>query len=260
MPRPLILITNDDGIYSPGIKQLWKSVHTFADVIIVAPATEQSGVSMSLTLRQPVSFEKIEWFDKNTHACALKGTPTDCVKIAINIIVPRKPDLIISGINRGNNAGRNVFYSGTVAAVMEGIMQEIPGIAFSIDEEFNPKYHHAEEYIPQIVKYTIDNPLPAGTFLNVNFPKEEIKGIKFARQGREYWREDPQERLHPAEGKPYYWMSRKLAPCPEEENSDILWLRKGYVAVVPIHIGNLTNDAHLAAETDRFHEYINKRR
>lgn len=258
MSRPLILITNDDGIYSSGIKQLWKSIHPFADVIIVAPATEQSGVSMSLTLRQPVSYEKIEWFDNKTHACALRGTPADCVKIATNIIMPRKPDLIVSGINKGNNAGRNVFYSGTVGAVMEGIMQEIPGIAFSIDDEFNPQYLHLEAYIPQIVKYTLNNTLPHGTFLNVNFPKDEIKGIKFARQGREYWREDPQERLHPAEGKPYYWLGRKFAPCIEEENSDIMWLRKGYAAVVPIHIGNLTNDVLLSSEKDRFHQYIDQ--
>lgn len=260
MTRPLILMTNDDGIYAPGIQHLWNSVRHFADVIIVAPTQEQSGVSMSLTLRQPISFDRFKWCDDETQAWALRGTPADCVKIAMNVIVPRKPALVLSGINRGNNAGRNVLYSGTVAAVIEGIQQNVPGIAFSIDEDFHPNYAAVEALIPQIVHYTLHHPLPAGTFLNVNFPKhtaEGIKGIKLTRQGREFWREDPQERIHPSEGKSYYWIGRKLAQFEEEEDSDIMWLRKGYAAAVPIHIGEMTNHTHLNHQKDVFHRFVN---
>ena len=119
MNRPFILVTNDDGVYAPGIKHLWKALQDFADLIVVAPATEQSAVSLSITIRHPLRIEKLEWPFVNAEVWSVNGTPADCVKLALSVILPHPPQLIVSGINRGNNAGRNTLYSGTVAAVIK---------------------------------------------------------------------------------------------------------------------------------------------
>src|SRR5690348_2759860 len=132
MNQPYILVTNDDGVHAPGIKHLWKALSKIANVVVVAPASEQSAVSLSITTRQPLRTEKIDWPRiENEQVWAINGTPADCVKLALNVILSTPPQLIVSGINRGSNAGRNILYSGTVAAVIEGVMHNIPGIAFS---------------------------------------------------------------------------------------------------------------------------------
>lgn len=258
--RPLILVCNDDGVYAPGIKHLWKSVQEFADVVVVAPAAEQSAVSLGITIRHPLRVEKVEWRAHDAAVWSVSGTPADCVKMALNVILPSPPDLILSGINRGSNAGRNVLYSGTIAAVIEGIMHQIPGVAFSTSDYANPNYADAEHSIPGIVKYVLQNPLPYGTFLNVNFPKRELgklNGIRFTQQGKEYWAENPEKRHHPFEGDPYYWVGAKLTVHEEDEDSDIAWLRKGYATVVPIHVGNLTHHDHLSKEKELFESFVN---
>lgn len=259
--RPLILVTNDDGVHAPGIKHLWKALLTFADLIVVAPANEQSAVSLSITVRHPLRIERIEWPFDNSQVWSVNGTPADCVKMALNVILPRPPLLIVSGINRGTNAGRNVLYSGTIAAVIEGIMHEIPGIAFSVTDYINPVYGHAESIIPTIIHYVLEHPLPTGTFLNVNFPSEmgqRPKGIRFTRQGKEFIAENPEQREHPAEGNPYYWLGAKLAQFQEELDSDIAWLRKGYVTAVPIHINDLTHHLHLEQHRHKFETFVNQ--
>ena len=147
--RPYILVTNDDGVYAPGIKHLWKALAQFADVVVVAPSSEQSAVSLSITIRHPLRIEKIEWpWANHTPVWSINGTPADCVKLALSVILPHPPQLIVSGLNRGNNAGRNVLYSGTVAAVIEGVMHNIPGIAFSVTDYAKPDYEKAERYNP----------------------------------------------------------------------------------------------------------------
>jgi 5'-nucleotidase len=258
--RPLILVTNDDGVYAPGIKHLWKSLSSYADLVVVAPAEEQSAVSLSITIRRPLHIEKIEWSILEAQVWSINGTPADCVKLALNVILPRQPDLIVSGINRGTNAGRNVLYSGTVAAIIEGVMHQIPGIAFSLGDFSDPDYEPLKPHIFPIVDYVLQNKLPTGTLLNVNFPKQAaggLKGIRFACQGKEYWAENPECRHHPAEGKRYYWLGARLNQTEEEDpTSDIMLLREGYATIVPLLVGNLTHQKYLDEQQEHFNQFL----
>ena len=259
--RPFILVTNDDGVYAPGIKHLWKALQDFADVMVVAPASEQSAVSLSITIRRPLRIESVDWPFIDAKVWSVNGTPADCVKLALSVILPSAPHLIVSGINRGSNAGRNVLYSGTVAAVIEGVLHNIPGIAFSFADFLNPDYAAVERYIPLIIRYILENPLPSGTFLNVNFPKERengLKGIRFVKQGKEYWAENPDQREHPTECSPYYWLGAKLAQFQEDTNSDIVLLREGYATAVPIQISDLTNQLYLEKNRKKFEALVNQ--
>ncbi|MDP1813355.1 MAG: 5'/3'-nucleotidase SurE, partial [Leadbetterella sp.] len=236
------------------------ALHSFADLAVVAPATEQSAVGLSITIRHPLRIEKIEWSGVQSPIWSVSGTPADCVKMALSVVLDRTPDLIVSGINRGSNAGRNVLYSGTVAGVVEGTLHDIPGIAFSMAEYFNPKYHHAENYIQPIVEYILNHPLPLGTILNVNFPHDmetNFKGLRFAKQGQEYWAESPEQREHPAEGSTYYWLGAKVASFEEDHQSDIACLKQGYATAVPIHVSDLTHHHHLEKYRDHFESIVN---
>jgi 5'-nucleotidase len=259
--RPFILLTNDDGVYAPGIKHLLNALAPFADLMVVAPASEQSAVSLSITIRHPLRIEQIDWPFTDAKVWSVNGTPADCVKLALSVIMPKLPDLIVSGINRGSNAGRNVLYSGTVAAVIEGIMHNIPGIAFSVTDYFNPVYKTVESHIPTIIEYVLTHPLPMGTFLNVNFPshmEQGIKGIRLARQGKQYWAENPEQREHPAEGHAYYWLGAQLTEFHEESDSDIVLLKEGYATAVPIQICDLTHHAHMETHRMHFETFLNK--
>lgn len=251
--KPRILIVNDDGIYAPGLKTLWKAVDGKADVAIVAPAFEKSGAGMSLTLRKPLIVETVPW-EKNTPAWKIAGTPADCVRLAVSIVLDYSPDLIISGINRGSNAGRNILYSGTVGGIMEGVLRNIPGIAFSCEDFENPQYHLAERYIMPLINHVLEHPMPKGTFLNVSFPvAKEYKGIKMARQGMGYWKESPDQRLHP-DGHFYYWMGGKWHHHEEHNDSDVALLKDGYVTAVPIHINEMTDRAVIDSRRTHFEE------
>lgn len=257
MKKPHILITNDDGVYAPGIRHLWNAVKDICNITIVAPELEQSSSGLSVTLRRPLHIDKVEWNHPNTAAWSVSGTPSDCVKLALSVILDSPPDIILSGINRGSNAGRNVLYSGTIAAVMEGVMHNIPGIAFSTGDFYNPCFEENEKYIPSVLKYVIDHPLPAGTFFNVNFPnKGIINGIRMTRQGKEFWAENPEKRDHPT-GNAYYWLGSRLAKFQEEEDCDIAWLEKNYATVVPIHIGELTDLEHIRKQKKHFEILVN---
>lgn len=242
--KPFILIVNDDGIRAPGIKHLWKALVDKVDLAIIAPASEQSAVGLGITYRTPLHIEKVEW-ERGTPAWQVNGTPADCVRMALSVILDRKPDLIVSGINRGGNPGRVVLYSGTVAGVIEGTLRHIPGIAFSHANYENPQYADFEKHIYPIVTYLLANPLPLGTLLNVNHPDcSEIKGFRLTKQGQGYYIEDPDARLHP-EGYPYYWLSGKWSDHPEEAESDVALLKEGYLTAVPIRITELTDHHHL---------------
>lgn len=233
-----ILITNDDGIQAQGLRCLWQCLEPHAKVKIIAPASDQSGMGLGVTLRSPLQIESVTW-DKGTPAWKINGTTTDCVKLGLSVVLDRPPDLIVSGINRGSNAGRNVLYSGTIGGVIEGVFQNIQGIAFSYATFSNPDYSVVEKYVYPIVKHVMENPLPAGTFLNVCIP-EKARGVKFARQGRSYWGDNPDQRIHP-EGIPYYWMGGKWAAHDEHEESDVSLLKQGYVTAAPIHVEELTD-------------------
>jgi 5'-nucleotidase len=243
MKRPKILITNDDGVNALGIRHLWNALKNVGDLIIAAPSQEQSATGLSITIHSPLRVERITW-PEDAEAWSISGTPADCVKMALSVLYDEPPDLIVSGINLGNNAGRNVLYSGTIAAVIEGVLHDIPGIAFSCFEEKNPQYAVAEEYIPLIVQHVLDHPLPPETLLNVNFPTKNgtrVKGFKFARQGKQYWAENPDKRSHPFGSHSYYWLGAKLAEFDEHEESDIALLKQGYLTAVPLRITEMTH-------------------
>lgn len=252
--KPKILITNDDGIFAPGIKALWQALAPHAQITIVAPMTDQSGTGVGVSFRTPLQTEQVTW-EEGTTAWKVNGTPADCVKLSLRVLMKEKPDLIVSGINRGSNSGRTVLYSGTVGGVIEGAMRHIPGIAFSCEEFNNPNYQAASNYIYPLVKYVLEHPLPGGTLLNVNFPAStpSPKGVRLARQGRGYWVENPDERIHP-EGNPYYWLGGRWDHHEEAEDSDVFLLKEGYVAVVPIHVSELTDHHQYESRKTTFNE------
>lgn len=259
MTRPSILVTNDDGVHAPGIKHLWKALFEIADVYVVAPATEQSASGLSITIRHPLRIQEVaDWPCEGAKVWSVNGTPADCVKLALHTILPAKPNLIVSGINRGSNAGRNVLYSGTVAAVVEGVLHEVPGIALSMADFYNPCYSSAECYIPPLIQYLLQHPLPSGTILNVNFPETQhgLKGIHLTKQGREFYVGSPEKREHPSMGESYYWLGSKVAEFSEDSDCDISWLREGYATAVPIHIADLTHHSHLEQHKSQFARFM----
>jgi 5'-nucleotidase len=249
--KPKILITNDDGISFIGLKKLWEALADHADVTIIAPATNQTGAGLATTLLSPIQIEQVAW-EKNTPAWKVTGTPVDCIKLALAVILKEKPDVIVSGINQGSNSGRTLLYSGTVGSIIEGSFQNVPGIAFSNENYHNPNYDASANYIFPIVKYALENPLPKGTILNVNIPQGDvIKGVKLARQGQSYWKDNPDERLHP-DGFPYFWMGGRWGDHDESEDSDVALLQKGYITAVPAHVGELTDHNFLKARKEQF--------
>lgn len=252
--KPHILITNDDGIDAPGIKHLWRALHDKAHLTIVAPDREQSGKGLSITVRQPLIAKSVPW-EKETPAWKVEGSPADCVKLATSVLVSQPIDLIVSGINLGSNHGRNVLYSGTVGATIEGALRGIPGIAFSCCSFLNPLFHVASKFVPGIVDYVLNNPLDPHTLLNVNFPtlpEEKIQGLRLARQGKQYWADEVSERNHPVDGSPYYWMGCKLNDFEEHEESDVVLLEQGYITAVPINVADFTDYQQLKKNKESF--------
>ncbi len=259
MDRPKIIITNDDGVNAPGIKALWHALKraNFAELYVIAPATERSGTGVSITWDKPILIQKVTTFEE-TSAWSIDGTPADCIKMGERVILKGKPDFIVSGINAGSNAGRNVLHSGTVGACVEGIFRGIPGIAFSCEDGQKPNYHVAEKYAPSLVQYVLANPLPSGCFLNVNFPhnvEDEVKGFRLTRQGKGRWSEDPYLHINTESG-PSYWLGGKPEELAEEEDCDIAWLRQGYVTAVPLHVHELTDRKELEHRQGKFEKYF----
>lgn len=251
--RPKILLTNDDGIMAPGLSHLFEALLPIGDLYIVAPSGQQSGKGLSLTLHTPLSIEQISW--KGTpHAWHVSGTPGDCIRMALSVLLSFTPDLIVSGINIGSNAGRNIHYSGTVGAAIEGCLRSIPSIAFSCVDICNPNYPQTQPFVQAIVNHYLEHPLPEGTLLNVSFPETpQVQGIRLAKQGKSFWKEDPEERKHP-EGHSYYWLGGKWHDLEEDEMSDVSLLQQGYVTAVPIHVGDLTNIDYFNNHGPVFHE------
>lgn len=252
-----ILITNDDGIEAPGIKQLWLALSQHFDCTVVAPASGKSGVGLACTVRRTLGLKKHFWGD--TPVWSVSGTPVDCVKMALNMILDEAPDMIVSGINWGSNAGRNVLYSGTVGGVVEGVFRGIPGIAFSHSLVEEHGYAEVADYIVSITKYVGENQLAAGSLLNVNFPEIDggFKGLKMASQGMSYHVEDIVFEEHKDE-VPHYWLGCEFRRCPEKSNSDITFLEQGYVTAAPIYVNDLTNYQLLAGYQTGFESQINK--
>jgi 5'-nucleotidase len=245
-PEKLILVVNDDGITAPGIKALAKAVEGLGKVIIVAPDSAQSGMGHAITIGSPLRLEKINVID-NIESYQCSGTPVDCVKLAVDKILHRKPDLCVSGINHGSNSSINVIYSGTMSAAMEAAIEGIPAVGFSLlDYEFEADFTAAAHFAKIIAEKIMHNGLPANSLLNVNIPKlklTDIKGIKVARQAVAKWVEEFDERRDPR-GKKYYWLTGKFESNDNNEDTDEWALANGYVSVVPVQF-DLTAHQHL---------------
>ncbi|MDR0364279.1 MAG: 5'/3'-nucleotidase SurE [Bacteroidales bacterium] len=235
MGKPIILITNDDSISAPGIHNLIKSVLGLGKIYVVAPDRPQSGQGHAFTTETPLRLHLIkEEEDYIEYSCS--GTPADCVKLGCQMVLKRKPDLLLSGVNHGSNASVNAIYSGTMAAVIEGCMMEVPSVGFSLDaHSWDSDMSHIHSYIRQITEEVIKNGLPNYVCLNVNFPKkseESIKGVQVCRQGLGEWFEDFDERIDPQKRK-YYWIKGRYEYKDPDPGTDILALRENYISIVP---------------------------
>lgn len=257
--RLKILLSNDDGIFAPGLYALWQALKRadIADIIIAAPSKEKSGAGVSITWEQSILVKKVEW-ELGVEAWSIDGTPADCIKMALNTILKTPPDFIVSGINAGSNAGRNVLHSGTVGAVIEGIFRGIPGVAFSCENGQNPNYHVAQKYVHLALEYVAHHPLPSGSFLNVNFPhseQEKVKGFRLTRQGKGRWIETPVLRHANDQGLTYF-LGGKPEEIEEDEDCDIALLGKGYMTAVPIYVHELTHMQELQERKEAFERFF----
>lgn len=236
MQERIILVTNDDGITAKGIRALVEAVSEFGRVVVVAPDKPQSAMGHAITINQPLRLSRVPIFE-GIEAYACSGTPVDCVKLATDKLLPRKPDLCVSGINHGSNASINVIYSGTLSAAMEASLERIPAIGFSLlDYRADADMETAKQVVKTIVRQLLDNGVPNYHLLNVNIPKasiEEIKGIRICKQGRAKWVESFDERIDP-QGRKYYWLSGAFLPEEYTEDSDLYALDHNYVSVVPV--------------------------
>ena len=233
--RPKILVTNDDGIYSPGIYALWESLSEIGDVTIVAPRDERSAASHSITINNLLRVEHINR-DQLFNGYSVNGTPADCTKIAIKQILKDIPDLVVSGINKGSNLGNNIMYSGTIAAAAEGSILNVPSIAISLDSHNAKDWRGAKVIAKDISKYVLKNGLPKGIILNVNIPycePDEIKGIKITRQGNQYFEDQFEKRLDTS-GREYFWIKGKIIDLDRSIKYDGKAIEMNYVSVTPI--------------------------
>lgn len=240
----LILVSNDDGIDAPGIRYLISFLQPLGKVVAVAPSTGMSGMGHAVTIKTPLRIKKLP-ADNGIERYSTNGTPADCVKLAMDQILDRKPDLIVSGINHGSNHSINILYSGTMAAAIEGAMQNIPSIGFSMfNYDTNLDFSFAEESVQKICKATMETGLPEGTCLNVNFPDNTSpKGIRVCRQSIGYWDEGFEKRIDVHE-KPYYWLKGDFIVSDKSEDTDDFALKNGYISVVPVTI-DLTAHKHI---------------
>ncbi|MBW7867733.1 MAG: 5'/3'-nucleotidase SurE [Brumimicrobium sp.] len=232
---PIILITNDDGIQAKGIKCLVEVAKNFGEVVIVAPDKPQSGMGHAITVNEILRMNKSDLYpDYTAYSCT--GTPVDCVKLAISEVIHGKPDLLLSGINHGENCASNVLYSGTMSAAVEGAMENIPSIGFSLmDFDSDADFTGAKWAVEKVIKQVFAGNFPSNVCLNVNipqFPKDEIRGIKVCRQAKAYWKDTFDKRLDQF-GKPYYWMKGDFNRDDWHEDTDIWALDNGYVSIVP---------------------------
>ena len=262
MSRPRIVLCNDDSIEAPGIFALWEALHPFADITIVAPAEDQSckGVGISLPKTRFIEAEKFPWAE-GTEAWRVFGTPADCIKFALHYVLKTPPHFIVSGINNGSNAGRNIMYSGTVGATIQSTFCKVPGIAFSCMYDEGPeKFKKVQPYVAAIVKHFMIHPIPKGTLMNVNFPAQEADGLlgfRMATQGRSYWdvRIGSDASL---KGTRKYPMIDSWDYHDEADDSDIKLLTQGYITCVPIHVEDLTDHAHHQKHKPIFEELNEK--
>ncbi|MDP8246703.1 MAG: 5'/3'-nucleotidase SurE [Candidatus Tritonobacter lacicola] len=236
-----VLLTNDDGINSPGLHALWERVREVADVVVVAPATEQSAVGHAITLSSPLRIEEVRR-DGSVYGYAVNGTPADCVKIAISTFLKETPDIVVSGINLGPNTGTNVIYSGTVSAATEGTILGIPSMAVSLTTFTDPHYDYAAKLAGRLVTAIHEHGLPDSTLLNVNVPnvtEDKIAGIRITRQGKSKFKEFFDKRIDP-KGGTYYWLAGDMVDADKSDDCDHAAIRSNFVSITPLHY-DMTN-------------------
>lgn len=234
--RPLILVTNDDGITAPGIRALIEVMNKIGDVVVVAPDSPQSGMGHAITINSTLNCTEIHVDNGPQKEYQSSGTPADCVKLAINELMDRKPDLCVSGINHGSNASINVIYSGTMSAAIEAGIEGVPAIGFSLlDYQWTANFNPLKPFIETIVRNALKEKMSSDVVLNVNFPllgENEIKGIKICRQAKARWVEKFDKRQSPM-GKDYYWLTGEFINEDGGEDTDEAALAQGYISIVP---------------------------
>ena len=235
--KPLILVTNDDGITAPGIRALISVMQSIGDVVVVAPDKPQSAMGHAITINNVLHLNKISDNEAVVLEYSCSGTPADCVKLGVNEVLHRKPDLCVSGINHGSNSAINVIYSGTMSAALEAGIEGIPAIGFSfLDYDWNADFEITKPFVKQITLEVLKNGLPKGVVLNVNLPKlalSDIKGVKVCRQANAFWVENFDKRKTPF-GKDYYWLTGTFENHDKGSDTDEWALANGYVSVVPV--------------------------
>lgn len=233
--KPLILITNDDGIEAPGLDVLVRLASTFGDVVAVAPLTPQSGQSSAITVDGPLRIKEYE--DRHgARRFSVSGTPVDCVKLALNSIVARRPALLLSGVNHGSNSGNAITYSGTIGAVIEGCTVGIPSVGFSLcHHSIRANFSLSEKFMASIIKDVLENGLPDYVALNINIPAHVVpKGIRACRAARGHWSEEYARYVDP-HGNPYFWLTgRFVNEEPDATDTDEYWLGQNFISLVPV--------------------------
>ncbi|HXS35204.1 MAG TPA: 5'/3'-nucleotidase SurE [Flavipsychrobacter sp.] len=241
--KPIILVTNDDGITAPGIRSLVEAVKDLGKVVVVAPDSPQSGMGHAITIGDPLRLNKVDVFDE-IEAWQCSGTPVDCVKLARDKILHRKPNICVSGINHGANHSINIIYSGTMSAAMEAAIEGIPSVGFSLLEYvFDADFTVSKMVAHTLTKRMLEEKMPKHTLLNVNIPKaklSEFKGMKICRQAYAKWQEEFDHRVDPR-GKDYYWMVGKFVNLDKGDDTDVIALSQGYASIVPVKI-DFTDD------------------
>jgi 5'-nucleotidase len=235
----LFLLTNDDGINAKGLHSLIDVVRSMGKVFVIAPDQGQSGMSHAITVKYPIRIQKQKEEEGLTiYSC--NGTPVDCIKLALNKLLDRMPDIILSGINHGSNSSSSIVYSGTMAAAIEGCINGIPSVGFSL-LDYSPEadFSGAKKYAATIINNVISKGLHEGTCLNVNIPvnhTNEIKGIRICRQNKGVWREEFDQRTDP-QNRDYFWLTGEYFNLePDAGDTDEWALKNGYVSVVPVHV------------------------
>lgn len=236
MSKPLILVSNDDGITSKGIRVLVSVMKKIGDVVVVAPDSPQSGMGHAITIGETLRLYEEEIFD-DVIAFKSSGTPADCVKLAKHYVLKdRTPDLVVSGINHGSNTSISVLYSGTMSAAIEGALEGLPSIGFSLcDYSSKADFSHVEEWVEKIARQVLERGISKGVALNVNFPpkrNEPIKGIKICRQADAKWQEEFAERFDPT-GRKYFWMAGNFVNFDKGEDNDEWAIANNYISIVP---------------------------
>ena len=235
--KPLILVTNDDGITAPGIRALISVMNELGDVVVVDPDSPQSAMGHAITINSTLHCDSIKIDDGPQIEYSCSGTPADCIKMGVNEILKRKPDICVSGINHGSNSSINVIYSGTMSAAIEASIEGIPSIGFSLlDYKWNADFESIKSFIKKITIEAMKQGIPKGNALNVNFPKlkeGDIKGIKICRQAKAHWIEKFDKRKSP-QGKEYYWLTGEFINQDDGKDTDEWALKNGFISVVPV--------------------------